>query len=111
MEVAQLDLADLSSVARFEGRLAKEPRLDALICNAGVMMCPFSHTKDGFEMQIGTNHFGASPSQFTLVDASTSRVLPMWPTPVMRDLNMRCYSLVTGSSHCCQPFDFAFHMR
>ena len=58
MEVAQLDLADLDSVARFEAKLEAEPRLDALICNAGVMMCPFQHTKDGFEMQIGTNHFG-----------------------------------------------------
>ena len=75
MEVAQLDLADLSSVARFQGQLAKEPRLDALICNAGVMMCPFSHTKDGFEMQIGTNHFGASPGQATLTGAGVSCVL------------------------------------
>ena len=63
VEVAQLDLADLASVARFEEQLAQEPRLDALICNAGVMMCPFSHTKDGFEMQIGTNHFGASSTR------------------------------------------------
>ena len=28
------------------------------ILNAGVMMCPLQYTKDGFEMQIGTNHFG-----------------------------------------------------
>lgn len=28
------------------------------IMNAGIMMCPLQYTKDGFEMQIGTNHFG-----------------------------------------------------
>ncbi len=67
VEVAQLDLADLASVARFEAKLEAEPRLDTLVCNAGVMMCPFQHTKDGFEMQIGTNHFGASMTVQTVV--------------------------------------------
>ena len=32
--------------------------ITALINNAGVMACPYSLTKDGFEMQMGTNHFG-----------------------------------------------------
>lgn len=54
----QLDLADLSSVARVSAQLEKESRLDLLILNAGVMACPLERTKDGFEMQIGTNHFG-----------------------------------------------------
>ncbi len=30
----------------------------AQILNAGIMMCPLQYTKDGFEMQVGTNHFG-----------------------------------------------------
>ncbi len=29
-----------------------------LINNGGVMMCPFTKTEDGHEMQIGTNHLG-----------------------------------------------------
>ncbi|MGH0131535.1 UNVERIFIED_CONTAM: hypothetical protein FKN15_046692 [Acipenser sinensis] len=34
----------------------EENRLHILINNAGVMMCPYSHTVDGFEMQFGVNH-------------------------------------------------------
>ena len=60
IEVMQLDLADLDSVAAASRKLEAEPRLDILVLNAGVMACPHSWTKDGFEMQIGTNHFGAS---------------------------------------------------
>ena len=33
-------------------------QINALINNAGVMACPYSKTKDGFEVQMGTNHFG-----------------------------------------------------
>lgn len=38
--------------------LHSEPKLDILINNAGVMVCPYGKTADGFEMQIGVNHFG-----------------------------------------------------
>ncbi len=55
----QVDLTDLSSVARL-GAEATEAleRIDVLINNAGVMCCPFARTADGFEMQFGTNHLG-----------------------------------------------------
>ena len=33
-------------------------QLHILINNAGVMMCPYMKTIDGFEMQIGVNHLG-----------------------------------------------------
>lgn len=33
-------------------------KITALINNAGVMASPYSKTKDGFELQMGTNHFG-----------------------------------------------------
>jgi NAD(P)-dependent dehydrogenase (short-subunit alcohol dehydrogenase family) len=57
--VRELDLARLSSVRRFAEGIAKErDRLDVLINNAGVMMCPYEKTEDGFEIQMGTNHLG-----------------------------------------------------
>lgn len=58
IEVSQLDLADLSSVHRLAKQLSSEPSIDLLFLNAGVMACPQSYTKNGFEMQVGTNHFG-----------------------------------------------------
>ena len=59
LSVHQLDLADLSSVARFAERAAGAlDRVDALINNAGVMACPEGRTADGFETQFGTNHLG-----------------------------------------------------
>ena len=56
----QLDLASLDSVRKFAAKiLEEEPRVDILINNAGVMMIQKRQlTKDGFEMQFGTNHLG-----------------------------------------------------
>ena len=55
-EVRRLDLADLASVRAFAG--AWDGELDVLVNNAGVMAVPETRTRDGFEMQIGTNHLG-----------------------------------------------------
>jgi NAD(P)-dependent dehydrogenase (short-subunit alcohol dehydrogenase family) len=58
-EFAALDLADLDSVQRFADHFSRDnPRLDLLINNAGVMVPPKSATKQGFELQFGTNHLG-----------------------------------------------------
>jgi NAD(P)-dependent dehydrogenase (short-subunit alcohol dehydrogenase family) len=57
--VRDLDLSSLTSVESFaEGIMKDYDRLDILINNAGVMMCPYSKTQDGFEIQMGTNHMG-----------------------------------------------------
>jgi NAD(P)-dependent dehydrogenase (short-subunit alcohol dehydrogenase family) len=55
-EVRRLDLADLASVRAFAE--AWEGEIDVLVNNAGVMAVPERRTKDGFELQIGTNHLG-----------------------------------------------------
>ncbi len=36
----------------------EEKQVNILINNAGIMMCPYSKTADGFEMQFGVNHLG-----------------------------------------------------
>jgi len=59
VECEKLDLADLQSVRQFAELMnSKLNRLDLLINNAGIMMCPYWKTKDNFEMQFGTNHLG-----------------------------------------------------
>lgn len=57
--VRKLDLADTKSIRAFaKGFLAEEKHLHILINNAGVMMCPYSKTADGFETHMGVNHLG-----------------------------------------------------
>jgi NAD(P)-dependent dehydrogenase (short-subunit alcohol dehydrogenase family) len=59
LELLHLDLADLVSVRRAaEALLSGHARLDLVVNNAGVMGTPYRLTADGFELQMGTNHFG-----------------------------------------------------
>jgi len=53
-----VDLADLSSVRRAADAARAFGPLDLLVNNAGVMATPHLRTADGFELQMGTNHFG-----------------------------------------------------
>jgi NAD(P)-dependent dehydrogenase (short-subunit alcohol dehydrogenase family) len=67
VRVADLDLASLASVQAFAD--AWEGPLGLLVNNAGLMTPPrYQQTKDGFELQFGTNHLG----HFAL----TGRLLP-----------------------------------
>jgi NAD(P)-dependent dehydrogenase (short-subunit alcohol dehydrogenase family) len=55
----ELDLTSLDSVRSAAEQLESEhDAIDLLINNAGVMFTPKSTTKDGFELQFGTNHLG-----------------------------------------------------
>ena len=55
-----MDLADLASVrAAASEILASVKKIDALICNAAIAQVPKQTlTIDGFESQLGTNHYG-----------------------------------------------------
>ncbi len=67
--VMLLDLASLDSVKEFADKFKqKYNRLDLLINNAGVMMPPYSKTKDGFELQFGTNHLGHFALSLQLIE-------------------------------------------
>ncbi|XP_011849613.1 PREDICTED: retinol dehydrogenase 11 isoform X3 [Mandrillus leucophaeus] len=65
--VRTLDLSDTKSIRAFaKGFLAEEKHLHILINNAGVMMCPYSKTADGFEMHIGVNHLGSGVTTYSV---------------------------------------------
>jgi len=65
----ELDLTSLDSIRAAAGELrAKHDRIDLLINNAGVMMTPKETTKDGFELQFGTNHLGHFALTGLLID-------------------------------------------
>jgi NAD(P)-dependent dehydrogenase (short-subunit alcohol dehydrogenase family) len=70
----ELDLTSLQSVrAAAEELRTAHDRIDLLINNAGVMWTPKSTTKDGFELQFGTNHLG----HFALTGLLLDRLLPV----------------------------------
>ncbi|XP_026526937.1 retinol dehydrogenase 11 [Notechis scutatus] len=65
----RLDLADTKSIREFASNFLKEEKeLHILINNAGVMMCPYSKTADGFEMHFGVNHLGHFLLTFLLIE-------------------------------------------
>lgn len=70
----ELDLARLESVRSAANELRREcPRIDLLINNAGVMCTQRRLTKDGFELQFGTNHLG----HFALTMGVLDHMLPV----------------------------------
>ena len=59
IDIQELDLSSLESINNFSEAIKKKYKvIDVLINNAGIMACPYSKTKDGFEIQMGTNHLG-----------------------------------------------------
>lgn len=80
-----LELGSLDSVRACAADIRRRlPRIDVLICNAGIMAVPFGRTDEGFELQFGTNHLGhfvlvgklipslllASPSRIVLLSSA-----------------------------------------
>ena len=71
-EVRRLDLADLASVREFAAGVGE---IAVLVNNAGVMATPLRRTRDGFELQIGTNHLGHFALTGLLLDRISDRVV------------------------------------
>ncbi|KAL0932930.1 uncharacterized protein CTRU02_211893 [Colletotrichum truncatum] len=68
----QLDLSSFDSVKAAAAEFtSKESRLDILVNNAGIMMTPEGLTKEGYEIQFGTNVMG--PALFTQLLLPTLR--------------------------------------
>ena len=88
----QLDLTSLTSVRTAASEIREAtPVIDILMNNAGVMFTPFSRTQDGFEIQLGTNHFGhfeftrllshrSSPPRRAPASSSSPPVATCWVT-------------------------------
>lgn len=75
-----MDLAEQASVRKAaEEVLEKVSRIDALICNAAIAQVPKQRiTVDGFESQLGVNHYGHFTLQgmlFPLIEKSKGRIV------------------------------------
>jgi NAD(P)-dependent dehydrogenase (short-subunit alcohol dehydrogenase family) len=72
VEVARLDVADLSSVRAFADSTGP---VDVLINNAGVLGLPFGLSPDGVELHLATNHLGHFALTNLLLPRLTDRVV------------------------------------
>ena len=75
-----MDLAEQASVKKAAAEVLKTiPQIDALICNAAIAQVPKQTlTVDGWESQMGTNHFGNFTLQallFPLIEKSKGRIV------------------------------------
>ena len=99
VEVERLDLASLKSVHEFaKSYLAKNRPLHILINNAGICGCPLSYTEDGFEMHIGTNHFGHFALTLDLIPALEQGAKKMGKNSKVIN--------VSSLAHCLSDIDF-----
>jgi NAD(P)-dependent dehydrogenase (short-subunit alcohol dehydrogenase family) len=72
VEVARLDVSDLTSVRAFAETVGE---VDVLINNAGVLGLPFGTSADGIEMHFATNHLGHFALTNLLLPRLTDRVV------------------------------------
>ncbi|PKQ63081.1 oxidoreductase [Labilibaculum filiforme] len=76
----RMDLAEQASIRKAAEKILEViPRIDALLCNGAIAQVPKQKfTKDGFESQIGVNHYGHFLLQallFPLIEKSKGRIV------------------------------------
>jgi len=78
-DLVELDLTDIASIKAAATDVRKlTDKIDGHINNAGIMQTPQLKTKDGFELQLGTNHLGhflLSGLMFDLVANAKGRIV------------------------------------
>ena len=82
VDVESLELVDPDSVRAFAARWKEHHGdLHMLVLNAGIMACPLERTKEGWELQLATNHLGhfllASQLVDRLREGAPSRVVSL----------------------------------
>jgi len=89
VELKILDLASFSSIRKFAADINsnESSKIHLLINNAGVMLCPFMKTEDGFEMQFGTNHLG----HFLLTNLLLDKVKASAPSRIVNVSSLAHY--------------------
>lgn len=103
----QLDLTELAAVRKAaEDFLSREKRLDILLNNAGVMATPYTFTKDGIELQVGTNVVGHYLFTILLLPTlyKTSK-LPEYAAPDSPSVRI---VQVSSMGHLASPSDTSF---
>lgn len=100
VQVLEMSLDSFTSIRAAAAEfLQKEKRLNILINNAGIMACPQGVTKDGFELQFGTNHLGHFLLFHLLKPALLAAATPTSPSRIIT---------VSSSAHrncSALPFD------
>ena len=118
-----VELASLASVrALAQAYQARHDRLDVLINNAGVFPPQEQFTEDGFEMQIGVNHFapflltnlllpqlqGSTPSRVVTVSSTLHKRAPLilHRSRVFRSTTHRWPMHSRSSPTCCSRWSW-----
>lgn len=85
LEIVELDLGSIEATKSATAEImSSHSKVDILINNAGLMAMPERRTADGFEMQLGVNHFGhwvfTAELMPALIEAGDSRVVTVTST-------------------------------
>ncbi|CRK20434.1 putative oxidoreductase like protein [Verticillium longisporum] len=101
-----LDLTSFDSIKKAAAEfLSKSDRLDILINNAGIMATPDGTTKEGYEIQFGTNHVGHALLTNLLLPTLKRTAAATSPPRDVRIVNLS--SLLENSAPPTNPYDFA----